>query len=321
MADLSLPFFNRREARVRALWRLVLHTAALIVVGLLTTLVAQLVLASFGGEADAGPSTLTQPVVAALSAFAVVLATWVCARGLDHRSPRDFGLKLDRRWYGDLAFGLGLGVGLMAVIFAVELAAGWLTIEGTFAAGASGSAAGGLVAALVAFGLIGFYEELLSRGYHLRNLAEGLHTPRIGPAVALVVATVLSSSLFGLLHAGNPNATLISTVNVALAGCMLACGLLWTGQLAVPIGLHISWNFCQGNLFGFPVSGTDAGARVFVVEQGGDPLITGGAFGPEAGLIGVAAMVLGVAAIALWVRVTRGRLRLDRSLADAPRRS
>ena len=60
-------------------------------------------------------------------------------------------------------------------------------------------------------------------------------------------------------------------------------------------------------MFGFPVSGLDAGATFISIEQGGPPLITGGAFGPEAGLIGIAAMILGSILTILWVRVRYGR--------------
>jgi membrane protease YdiL (CAAX protease family) len=162
---------------------------------------------------------------------------------------------------------------------------------------------------------VGFYEELLFRGYHLRNYAEGLCFAWLGPRGALVLATVLSSLVFGFVHAGNDNASMSSTLYIALAGCLLALGFIWTAELSLPIGLHLSWNLCQG-LFGFPVSGNDAGPRVFDIEQLGNPVITGGAFGPEAGLIGVVAMVVGAGLIAAWVRLTRGSLVLRVELAQ-----
>jgi hypothetical protein len=85
--------------------------------------------------------------------------------------------------------------------------------------------------------------------------------------------------------------------------------------LAIPIGLHITWNFFQGNVFGFPVSGTDAGATFIAIEQGGDALVTGGAFGPEASLIGIGAMVLGCALTVLWVRLRYGSAGIREKLA------
>ena len=217
-----------------------------------------------------------------------------------------------------LALCLVLGALLMGGIFVIELAAGWVEISAYRQSSDQAPFGLALLGAFVVFVLVGFYEELVSRGYHLRNIAEGLDELgwlRGRPRLVLALAVLGSSAVFGLLHAGNPNATALSTFNVALAGIMLAAGVLWTGQLGLAAGLHLSWNFCQGNVFGFPVSGSDAGARLIALEQGGDPLITGGDFGPEAGLIGVAAMLAGVALQALWIRLSRGELRLAPALA------
>ncbi len=92
-----------------------------------------------------------------------------------------------------------------------------------------------------------------------------------------------------------------------------------TGKLAIPIGLHITWNFFQGNVFGFPVSGTLANVTTFIaIEQGGPDLWTGGASGPEAGLIGIIAMVLGVVLTVVWVYWRYGSVSLHLPLAEAP---
>ena len=172
---------------------------------------------------------------------------------------------------------------------------------------------------MVLFLCVGIYEELLSRGYQLKNMAEGLNYPGIGPRGAILLAWILSSSVFGLAHLANPGSTLVSTVNIAFAGLLLGVGYVLTGSLAIPIGLHITWNFFQGNVFGFPVSGMDdIGATFFEISQGGPTSITGGAFGPEAGLVDIISSVVGSFLIVLWVRFRSGKATLETSIAEPP---
>ena len=303
---LRLVFLDPERKRLRALWRLLLHTLLLFVFGFVDVVILQ----SVGST----PEWLFWPVFAVLVTLPV---TWIAAKWLDRRDFAELGFHLDRRWCLDLGFGLVLGAALLAGVFLVELEAGWLEIRATKVVpeGYEGSFFVAMLGPALLFIAVGFHEELLSRGYHLRNMAEGVTwRGKIDGRAALLLGTLLSSALFGLLHADNPNASALSTFNVGLAGCFLALGLLLTGELAIPIGIHITWNFFQGNVFGFPVSGTNAGPRLYAIEQAGDPLITGGQFGPEAGLIGVAAMLTGCAAILVWVKLTRGELRIMREL-------
>jgi membrane protease YdiL (CAAX protease family) len=100
-----------------------------------------------------------------------------------------------------------------------------------------------------------------------------------------------------------------------LAGLFLGLGFILTGELAIPIGLHMSWNFFQGSVFGFPVSGLNSAASFIGIHQSGPDLFTGGVFGPEAGLVGLSALVLGSVVIVLWLRWTRGAAQLEQRLA------
>jgi membrane protease YdiL (CAAX protease family) len=223
-------------------------------------------------------------------------------------------------WWLDFGFGLALGALLMAGIFLLELAAGWIRITGTLQTAAPDqSFLLAILIPLIAFLSVGIYEELLTRGYLLQNIAEGLNIGSIGPRGAIVIAWIISAAIFGLLHLGNPNATAISTFNIALAGIFLGLGYVLTGELAIPIGLHITWNFFQGNVFGFPVSGGIFSSTTFLaIEQSGPALWTGGAFGPEAGLLGVLAMLVGSALTVLWVRWRYQHTNLHLPLAHPP---
>lgn len=245
-----------------------------------------------------------------------LLWLWLSGRWADRRSLADFGLHLNRAWWLDLGFGLLLGGLLMALIFAVELAAGWVTITETFKHGIVVGFVPAILLGLWQYVAVGIAEEVLSRGYLLRNLAEGLNLRAIGPKWALGLAYFLSSALFGLFHFFNPNASWISTLLLVAAGLFLGLGYILTGELAIPIGLHISWNFFQGKVFGFPVSGHYTGTTFIAIQQGGPTAWTGGEFGPEAGLIGLAAIVLGCALTLAWVKWRTGKLALQARLAQ-----
>jgi hypothetical protein len=102
-----------------------------------------------------------------------------------------------------------------------------------------------------------------------------------------------------LLHLFNPNATWISAAGIFFAGLYLAYGYVRTRQLWLSIGLHIGWNFFEGVVFGFPVSGL-AIYPLIRIEVHGPEIWTGGAFGPEAGLIVLPSLILGALLIYLY---------------------
>jgi hypothetical protein len=108
----------------------------------------------------------------------------------------------------------------------------------------------------------------------------------------------------------------MSTLNIVFAGVLLSLPFLLTGELAIPIGLHTTWNLFQGTVYGFPVSGSAPTRRLLVLEQGGPELWTGGAFGPEAGLVGLAWTLIGCVLVVVWVARRRGGLGLHRELAQ-----
>ena len=76
------------------------------------------------------------------------------------------------------------------------------------------------------------------------------------------------------------------------AGVLLGAAYKWSGTLWLPIGIHWAWNFTQGNIFGFAVSGNGAGESLIQATVEGPAWLTGGAFGAEASVITVIAGVL-----------------------------
>jgi membrane protease YdiL (CAAX protease family) len=226
---------------------------------------------------------------------AVVLVTWLFRRALDRQSFTSLGFQRDRGWLAETFEGFALGLLLMLLVLAVELLIGAYRLTGPSRPDQDWSAlVASLLLAFVGFGVVAFYEELLARGYVLQNLAA---------AFGRIVGVVCSSALFAVAHLANPGAGLVSVIGLFVAGLLLATGYLVTGRLWLPIGLHLSWNFVQGPLFGFPVSGIETVSLVRLEAVGPD-FLTGGSFGPEASMVGIAAELLGILLLARRRRQT-----------------
>ena len=325
-------FINPQENRLRAGWRLLLHLVfyfgGLIAGAALLALAVEFFLAFANSDltlmqvlTEAVNHPLGRVFGGLVSLGWMLLSYLIFARWIDHRALDDYGFHFKRRWWSDLGFGLLLGAFLMVVIFAVEWVAGWITITGFFQSDYPGVPfVAAVLSDLVFFICVGIYEEMQSRGYQIKNLAEGLNLKILGARIALVLAYLATSSFFGWLHAANPNASLTSTLAIMAAGLFLGLGYILTGELAIPIGLHITWNFFEGSVFGFPVSGTSTAATFIVIQQKGPEAWTGGAFGPEAGWLGLLAMGLGCVGVILWTRQQDGKAKLEDKIARYNRR-
>ena len=292
MRRLAGIFWNHREARVRAGLRAVLQLT-------LFFILMKGLSALFGLPNEiAGDDTLwTIVFLAVVRLLRVIISVYLACRFLDRRSLSDFGLKLSKRWWQDFLFGAVLGAVLMAGIFIVELSMGWVIVTETLhTVRPESSFVLSVIVFIFLFGCVGFSEELLARGYQLTNLTEGFNFKALGPKKAALIGLLLSSLLFGAMHFGSPDASVVSISIIVMIALIWGLSYLWTGRLAIPIGLHITWNLFQGNVFGFPVSGTTFSSEIVTFishEQSGPELWTGGSFGPEAGLIGLCAIVVG----------------------------
>jgi membrane protease YdiL (CAAX protease family) len=322
-------FWNAAENRPRALWRLLGTALILIAVFVILSLLLGVALSLWASATGAEP---LQPDLAGMlqsrglrlanGLFELALVGIGVGAGavyVDRRPLAGLGLHFGRDWWLDLGFGLGLGALLMGGIFLVERATGWLAVRDTFQTpNPEVSFFPAILLPVFTYLAVGIAEELLARGYLLQNLAEGFNLRQVGWRGALLSAWVVSSALFGLAHLGNPNGTLRSSGYLMVSGLLLGLGYVLSGELAIPIGLHITWNFFEGAVFGFPVSGLSPGTTFIAVVQQGPDAWTGGAFGPEAGFIGLLAAATGGLLTLVWVRLRRGRVALDESIAEPP---
>ena len=125
--------------------------------------------------------------------------------------------------------------------------------------------------------LQGGTEEVATRGWLLTRIAARTNLP---------LAIAISSSLFGILHMGNAGVTFLSVLNIILDGVLAGLLFIYTDSIWLVVAQHGTWNYVQGNLLGFQVSGTGADASIFSFTMGDGPdWLTGGAFGAEGSII------------------------------------
>jgi membrane protease YdiL (CAAX protease family) len=288
--------------RLRTPWRLFVAAASLLAVEL----------AVAGAFAAAGvapvPGAATGTGLAALllvltvNGAAVAVAVLALGRYLDHRVVADLGLAVDGVWWRDLGVGAALGVALAGGAYAVGVGLGVYRVSLDPTAPTGPPLAAWFALAAAAMVAVGVSEELLLRGYLLSNLAEGF-AALAGRRVAVAAALAVSSVTFGLLHGSNPETTPLGLLTVTLAGVTLGLGFVATGRLALPVGLHVTWNLAHV-LLGVPVSSLELGVRLLETETAGPALVHGGAFGLEGGLLGLGATLLGPLAVVGYARLT-----------------
>ncbi len=289
--------FFIKDGRLRPTWRVLLYLAACLAGQLLAQIpiYGAYLLSRKVGEIALERLPLPFLTLSALaSLLTVLIITWAFRRFLDRDTLLELGLQRNKRWQREIGTGLVLGFLLMAFIFGLEWTLGWVRVQGFAWQRQPPMTLVGILLGYASFyTFVAFSEELVFRGYILQNLRK-----EWGSLVALLA----SSFLFALLHGLNPHFTSLALVGIALAGVFMAYGYLISASLWLPIAFHFAWNFAQGPLFSLPVSGL-ASEGLLLLERGDSPsLITGGAFGPEGGLLGMIALLLGLLLLWLWWR-------------------
>jgi hypothetical protein len=225
------------------------------------------------------------------SAFLIsLLATWGCTR-LRGEPLASVGFHLNRKWFREAGWGFLLGTGIMVAAAGMVWLAGGVTFELDPARSWRALGFG-----FYFFLFVGLFEENLFRGFLFQRMVEGM---------GVWGSQAVLAGFFALAHWWNPGmhgATRFwATLDISLAAVFLGLAYLRTRSLALPVGIHLGWNWAQGYVLGFGVSGTSGrGGWLRPVFQGKAEWLTGGSFGLEASLFGVIAVLLGIALLWFW---------------------
>jgi membrane protease YdiL (CAAX protease family) len=264
--------FVNRHAELRSGWRALLFVVLLIVFSAGAIIPFALM----------GILNLWVQTLAAIPA--ALLATYLMTRFINRKPFGAVGLQLHPAMFKEFGLGCLVGFLMMTGVFVVEYASGFASWNArTFS---FGSAVWLVLSSIVFFGFAAFLEEVMFRGYLFQTLIQ---------AVSLLPALIIMAILFALAHGANPNVSTLGFVNIGLAGIWLSFAYVKTKGLWLPWGLHLSWNFSQTTLYSFPTSGSSFEQfRFFDVVQSGPEWLTGGAFGPEGGVLATVALVCGI---------------------------
>ena len=235
----------------------------------------------------------TSPLVIVIIAAAATPAVYLARRWIDKKSFVSLGLNLDKRGVADTLVGFLLSGVMAGTVFWIMLAMGFIDNLQITAIGPSAIAA--LASSLFVMALVGFWEELVFRGYILQNMAEGM---------GMKVAVLVSCAIYALVHSVNPNAGMLSTAIIAVFGYLRIYGYLTTGQLWLSIGMHTGWNFFQATVFGFAASGHTEEWLLFTHESNAAKWLSGGDFGPEASVVTIPVVLAALLIMRAWSRST-----------------
>ncbi|WP_461630937.1 lysostaphin resistance A-like protein [Labilibaculum euxinus] len=231
---------------------------------------------------QADNSTSSFLVIQFFGTIGTLLLIWLFTRFIDRKKMIDLGLSFQKRTkdiiYGLLSGFIMMGAGSLILYFSGNLTFNSITFNLI-----------GLAQSVVLFILVSINEEVFVRGYLLRNFMDSMNK---------YIALISSSLIFMALHLMNPNVSLVGITNIFLAGLLLGIGYIFTKNLWFPLALHFSWNFFQGPIFGFEVSGTSSSSLISQSIQGNE-ILTGGQFGLEGSIIATVLCSLGI--VLFWM--------------------
>jgi membrane protease YdiL (CAAX protease family) len=274
-------WFKNNEGQVRSGWKIALAFGLMAIMTGFFSFIFILVLIFFEGTTSLDELMKNQNtnVLMMLSQLLAVVGTITIFLAIEKRKWKDIGMTSLRNQGSHLLFGLFLGAVSIVFIALIMMATRQITIEPVKVTSQLLTEIG---LYFIGFIFVAINEELFFRGYIVSTLKQTKSIP---------IMYIISSIIFGLAHIANPNVHLLGIVNIFLIGLLFAYMFIQTKSLWMTIGYHFTWNFFQGNILGFNVSGGDGNG--FFHIKSADNIWTGGSFGIEGSIWTTVFIVLG----------------------------
>lgn len=280
--------FLNEYGRLRSGWRFGFFIALFIFLSVPAAAVAGFILQIGAGQL--GDTKWVADGTGRILLFVLAIGIgWFCGRYLEGLPFRAIGASFSSNWLKD--FLIGNVIAIVSISMAALIAVAFGGLRFRFNPDAETNAIlTSLGVSFFIFLLVSLSEEALFRGYILQTFTR---------AKLAWFAIAMTSLFFSAAHLGNQSASFFSTLNTALAGVWLGIAYLKTRTLWLVFGLHLSWNWFQGAVFGIEVSGFKdfAGASVLTEVDSGPAWVTGGDYGLEGGIACTIVLILSTAVI------------------------
>lgn len=272
------PDLQKNKPAIKQTWlRILLFMLSWLFIWILTQGLAALLLSSIfnvnlfneTGLTDDSYLTFIKTLSVLITLGTSFLIIFIFRKYIDRKSIVSMGYNIKGK-LRDIIWGIVVGFILISIGFLTLLITNHLTIESISFSWSI------IIQSFFFFLVAAIIEEIVFRGYILNNLLSSMKNKYL--------ALLISSVLFAFVHGLNPNLNLISIINLVIAGLALGITYVYTKNLLFPIFMHVSWNYFQGPIFGFEVSGMNASS---IIKQNviGSDLLTGGQFGFEGSVI------------------------------------
>ena len=254
----------------------------LIIGGIFQFIGLQLAKVDITNLADIQQSSKQHLITTFFDLLGIFLTLWIFMKFVDKEKFINLGFYTKNR-FKDFMIGLGIGALIMIGAYCFLLFLNEIDFQKIVFNTEE------IIISILVFSIVAIAEEVLLRGYVLRNLMISFNK---------YVALAISSILFSLLHGFNPNIDLFSMFGLFLAGLLLGASYIHTKNLWFPIALHLSWNLFQ-TLLGFNVSGQDYYSLIeFNIKQSN--LLNGGAFGFEGSILSIITEIIIIIGITIY---------------------
>lgn len=292
-------FFNSKN-KIRPIWRLFIFIAVTFLINIPLQIGLQKVL---------NQGLIRGSISASIYFISVLFSLYIQIKFIDKSSFKKYGLKINKIWMLEFLVGILISVVQLTLFFIIMYYTGNLKVVDFFTTNTSHfnfnyNFFQGFISETYGLLIGSSVEEIFFRAFLFYVTFEALRFfVKDGKKRAFIILFIIAP-FFGIAHMNNDGATIISTINLSIDAMMMCLPFLITGRLGMCIGMHFSWNFIQGVVLGFAISGNLAKSSIISVEMPNN-LITGGVFGPEGSVIFLSLDIFALLIILYWKKIKK----------------